>query len=173
MGSEHGHSLVLLRHAKAHRSGGIADVDRPLAERGFEQCRSLACELKTLGVKPDLALVSAALRTVQTYQTLADRAGWDLEPTLSRDLYDGYVSEVLDAVRAAPPGCGTVMVVGHEPTMSATAHHLAGPGSDPDGVLRVRRGLPTAGVAVIQVGAPWESLDRDTAALRWLLTPLV
>ncbi|MDR2379435.1 MAG: histidine phosphatase family protein, partial [Bifidobacteriaceae bacterium] len=165
-------TLMLVRHAKAGGADGGGDAGRPLSQLGFEQCRVLARELCGIGLAPDVALVSAARRATQTFETMAQSAGWQAEPELIHDLYGGYVEEVLRAVRVAPPDCATLMVVGHEPTMSATAYKLAGAGSTPDAVSRVRRGLPTAGVAVVEVAGPWEAVGLEPAVLRWVLTPL-
>lgn len=163
---------MLVRHAKAGGGDGGSDADRPLTELGYEQCRVVAREMSGVGLDPESALVSTARRAKQTFNAMAAAADWQIEPDLQRELYAGYVEDMLEAIRAIDPECGTLMVVGHEPTMSATAYKLAGPGSMPDAVTRVRRGLPTAGVAVIQVDGPWESVGLEPTILRWVLTPL-
>lgn len=163
---------MLVRHAKAGGGDGGGDADRPLTELGYEQCRIVAREMCGIGLNPEVALVSTARRAKQTFNAMAAAADWQIAPTLLRDLYSGYVEEVLEAIRTAPPDCATLMVVGHEPTMSATAYKLAGGGSTPDAVTRVRRGLPTAGVAVIQSDGPWDSVGFEPTILRWVLTPL-
>jgi phosphohistidine phosphatase len=164
-------TLVLVRHAKAGGRGG-ADVERSLTELGYEQCRIVARELCGLGLAPDVALVSKARRAKQTFNAMAATAGWAVQPAVLGSLYTGYVDDALQAVRECEPEAKTVMVVGHEPTMSATAYKLAGPGSDPGAVTRVRRGLPTTGIAVVQVDGPWESVGLEPTELRWILTPL-
>jgi phosphohistidine phosphatase len=165
-------TLVLVRHAKAGGGDGGGDADRPLTEIGHEQCRIVARELCDLGLAPDVALVSRARRAKQTFAAMAAATGWTVAPEIAESLYTGYVEDVLEAVRDCDAAARTVLVFGHEPTMSATGYKLAGPGSDPDAVSRVRRGLPTAGVAVIQVDGPWTSVGLEPAKLRWVLTPL-
>ncbi|MDR2347041.1 MAG: histidine phosphatase family protein [Bifidobacteriaceae bacterium] len=165
-------TLVLVRHAKAGGGDGGGDVDRPLTELGLEQCRIVARELGGLGLIPDVALVSKARRAKQTFETMAAGAGWAVEPQVLDSLYSGYVDEILALIRQCDPEAKTVMVFGHEPAMSATGYKLAGPGSDPGAVTRVRRGLPTTGLAVIEVAGPWESVGLEPTKLRWILTPL-
>jgi phosphohistidine phosphatase len=165
-------TLVLVRHAKAGGGDGGGDASRPLTELGYEQCRIVARELGGLGLAPDVALVSRARRAKQTFNAMAAASGWTVEPEILDSLYTGYVDEVLRAVRECDPAAGTVMVFGHEPAMSATGYKLAGPGSDPAAVTRVRRGLPTTGMAVVQVDGPWESVGLEPTKLRWILTPL-
>lgn len=162
---------MLVRHAKAGGGDG-GDADRPLSELGYEQCRVVAREISGIGLDPEVALVSTARRAKQTFNAMAAAAGWEIEPALEQELYNGYVEELLEAVRGAPPECASLMVVGHEPTMSAAAYKLASAGSMPDAVTRVRRGLPTAGVAVIQVDGAWDSVGLEPTVLRWVLTPL-
>ncbi|MDR2253429.1 MAG: histidine phosphatase family protein [Bifidobacteriaceae bacterium] len=165
-------TLVLARHAKAMAGDGGGDADRPLSELGYEQCRIVARELGGLGLQPAVALVSKAKRALQTFHAMSAAASWSCVPDIREDLYTGYVDEILDAVREADPDAGVVMVFGHEPTMSAAGFRLAGAGSDPGAVTRVRRGLPTAGLAVLEVDGLWESVGRGNTKLRWILTPL-
>ena len=51
----------------------------------------------------------------------------------------------------------TVLVVGHEPTMSQAAVLLAGPESDPTTLARVRVGVPTASWSLLEVDG-WAAL---------------
>jgi phosphohistidine phosphatase len=165
-------TLVLVRHAKASSADGGGDSDRPLSELGYEQCGIVARELHSLDLAPDVALVSTARRAKQTFNAMAAATGWEANPELCTQLYQGYVEEAIQAVREVNSQATTVMVVGHEPTMSATGYKLAGAGSDPGAVARVRRGLPTAGVAVVQVKGSWDSVGLESTLLRWVLTPL-
>jgi phosphohistidine phosphatase len=165
-------TLGLVRHAKAGGGDGGMDADRSLTELGIEQCRIVARELCGLDLTPDVALVSKAKRARQTFEAMAAATGWDVEPAILESLYIGYVEDVMAAVRECDPEAGTVMVFGHEPTMSSAGYKLAGPGSDPSAVTRVRRGLPTTGMAVVQVDGPWESVGLEPTKLRWTLTPL-
>ncbi|MDR2380758.1 MAG: histidine phosphatase family protein [Bifidobacteriaceae bacterium] len=165
-------TLVLVRHAKAGGGDGGNDQDRQLSEIGYEQCRIVSRELSSFGLAPSTALVSKARRAKQTFNAMAAAAQWAVEPIILDALYTGYVEDALAAIREVDPQAGTVMVFGHEPTMSAVAYKLAGPGSDPHAVARVRRGLPTTGVAVVQVDGPWESVGLEPTKLRWVFTPL-
>jgi phosphohistidine phosphatase len=165
-------TLMLVRHAKAGGGDGGGDIDRPITQTGKEQCRVLGREIDSMGLCPDLALVSTARRARQTYDSLALAAAWNLQPSYNHSLYTGYVDEVLSCIRQADPAAQQIMVVGHEPTMSATAYKLAGRKSQADAVTRLRRGLPTGSVAIIQVDGSWEELTFETGRLRWVLTPL-
>ena len=59
----------------------------------------------------------------------------------------------------------TLLVVGHEPTMSELAAALAGPGSDETTLARVRVGVPTAGWSLLGVETGWSGLTPGGAKL--------
>ena len=66
------HRLILLRHGKAESvSATGGDFDRGLTERGRRDSALIGRVLAEAGLKPDLALVSAASRTQETWDELA------------------------------------------------------------------------------------------------------
>ncbi|PZR52519.1 histidine phosphatase family protein [Xylanimonas oleitrophica] len=164
-----GRRLVLLRHAKAEPGRGEGlDEMRPLAVNGREQAGRVGKALVAAGFVPDVALVSTALRTRQTWELLSaqldggpGRGGATMRP----ELYEASVADVLDLVRGVDPKVRTVLVVGHEPTMAATAAHLAGPGSDDAALVQVRVGVPTATWSVLESDAAWADWGRGAARL--------
>lgn len=164
--------LVLLRHAKAEPATSSEDALRPLALRGRTQASGLAAALVALDAVPDVVLVSSALRTRQTW----DLAGNGLsgrsrdggpQVTITDTLYNARVGDVLALVGELPDNARTVLVIGHEPTMAATAAHLAAPGSDDAALAQVRVGVPTATYSLLEAPAatPWSAWTRHTARL--------
>ena len=63
-------TLILMRHAKATWSGDLSDFDRPLNARGTRSASALGSWLRTNNLLPDFALISAAKRTVETFDEL-------------------------------------------------------------------------------------------------------
>ena len=59
-----------MRHAKSTWSADLSDFDRPLNERGIRSARALGNWLRAKDLLPDFALVSAAKRTVETFDEL-------------------------------------------------------------------------------------------------------
>ena len=167
--------LVLLRHAKAEPgSDAVADDQRPLALRGRAQAGEVGRLLGAAGLVPDVALVSMAVRTRQTWELLAKQLNGrtaatevHLEPTL----YGASVADVLELVRGVEDDVRTLLVVGHEPTMAATAAHLAGPGSDLGVIAQVRVGVPTATYAVLESDDEWAAWARARARLLTITRP--
>ncbi|RUU90706.1 histidine phosphatase family protein, partial [Mesorhizobium sp. M7A.T.Ca.TU.009.01.3.1] len=91
--------LLLLRHAKSSWDDpGLDDSDRPLAERGVKAARSIGRELAARGWLPDLALVSPALRTRDTWRLVA--AEWPVQPRIAfvEALYDASAADILSQI---------------------------------------------------------------------------
>jgi phosphohistidine phosphatase len=166
------HRLVLLRHAKAERAGAVDDVLRPLLLDGRRQAGRVGAALLESGFVPDQVLCSSALRTRQTWELLAAHLG-DAEPdvTVSDALYAADVDDVLGLVRATDARVRTLLVVGHEPAMAATASHLADPASDGGSLAQVQVGVPTATYSVLESAAAWELWGPRSALLTYVGRP--
>jgi phosphohistidine phosphatase len=122
---------------------------------------------------PDVALVSDAARTRQTWGIVAGQlpvsANVDVRHSVA--LYAAYVDDVIDALAEVDDEAATVIVVGHEPTISSTAARLAGPGSDLGACAEVRVGVPTATYALLTFDGPWSGLGQGTARLVSVVRP--
>jgi phosphohistidine phosphatase len=161
--------LVLLRHAKAEHHGGVSDEMRTLTPAGRRQAAHVGALLAEAGLEPDVVLCSVAVRTRQTYELLASALAAAPAAEYSEDLYDAGISGTLAVISEGAGDARTVLVVGHEPVMSGVAASLAGPGSDPTSLARVRVGLPTGGLAVLELASSWRELRRGAALLTKVL----
>lgn len=60
----------------------------------------------------------------------------------------------------------TLLVIGHEPTMSALALGLAGaPGTNATAAERISVKYPTSAMAVLRITGPWSAVELGSAAL--------
>ncbi|MBO3103003.1 SixA phosphatase family protein [Cellulomonas fengjieae] len=166
----HPRQLLLLRHAKAEHPDQIPDVQRPLSLVGRRQATQVGAGLAADGLVPDLVLCSASVRTRQTWELLRASLGAEPDVRYLDELYSAGSRGLVDLVRAVPVEVRTLLVIGHEPTMSQTATLLAGPRSDPGTLARVRIGVPTASWSLLEV-ADWAALDEGAATLRRLTIP--
>lgn len=156
--------LVVMRHAKAEQAGPT-DFDRPLADRGHADAAEAGRWLAGQGFVPDRALVSAALRTRETWSALTSGGGWSLEPDLDRSLYAAEVESALDLIRLVDDGARRLVIVGHNPTMAYLAH-LLGDGTAPAELESpLLSGFPTSTLAVFAHDGPWAGLEEGTARL--------
>ena len=163
--------LVLLRHAKAEH-GGVADELRPLAHAGRRQCVRVSAALAWLDLVPELVLCSTAVRARQTWDLVRGGLG-DVEPEVlvTDALYEAGVRQVLAQVHDVDERIRTVLVVGHEPTISTTASTLAGEESVEDAVTHVLNGLSTGTFVVLELDGTWADLAVGTARLTEVVSP--
>jgi phosphohistidine phosphatase len=157
-------TLVVVRHAKAEQSGPT-DFERQLADRGLEDAAEAGRWLAARGVTPDAAIVSAAVRTEQTWDAVSEAAGWDVDPHLEEGLYEAGTESALDLVRESEASVTTLVVVGHNPTMASLAQLLDDGDGDDDAGNEMAMGFPTASVAVLEYDGEWAELDEAGATL--------
>ncbi|QZY27623.1 SixA phosphatase family protein [Nocardioides coralli] len=157
--------LVLVRHARAEQSGRT-DAERTLTEEGDAAARERGAELAAEGLVPDHALVSAAVRAVQTWEALAAGAGWELGAETSRSLYTAEPETALDLLGELPAQTSTVVVVGHNPTMASLAQTLDDGRGDPDaGAALLAAGFPPGAAAVFAYDGAWADVAPGSARL--------
>ena len=150
--------LILMRHGKAEQHAATGgDFERALAPRGQADATLMGRVLAKAGLSPDLALVSSARRTRETWEA-ASPAFPAAQAQVRRDLYHAEAQDVLAAIREEAPDSGTVMVVGHNPGLHELALRMAlGGPVDPVLLAKLRGKFPTATVAVFSIdpdGAP-------------------
>lgn len=165
--------LLLMRHGKAEGSSGQPDHERALADRGAGQAQLVGEYLTAQNVQVSRVLVSDAVRTAQTWEAVAAAMpGFDGETTLHEDIYAGGPAEVLQLLRTVGPEHPVVMVVGHEPTISALTSLLAEEDSDAASVAQARIGMPTGSLAVLSGTLPdWTRLDAQSLTLHTIVRP--
>jgi len=154
-------TLVILRHAKADRPAGMADIDRPLTARGHADAAAAGAWLASRGYAPDLVLCSPAKRTRQTWHGVAVALAGCKAPEVHYEtgLYDDGIHEALELLRAVPDEVGTVLLIGHNPTMSVLSA-LLDRAADRDS-----DGLRTSGLAVHELDGDWSGYAPGAALL--------
>ncbi len=155
--------LLVMRHAKSEWGDAtVADHDRPLAPRGVQAARRTGRFLARSGLVPELVVSSTAVRARRTAELAAAAGDWECPLTLEAALYEADPEGVLAVVARLDRSLVRVMVVGHEPTLSATIARLTG------AVVR----FPTAAVACVSIDRDtWRTPAEGVAELRWLVVP--
>jgi phosphohistidine phosphatase len=159
-------TLLLLRHAKSAWPPEVADHERPLAPRGEREANLAGDWLRAHAPAVDAVLCSTATRT---RQTLA-RTRIDAPVNYVDRLYDATPGTVIEEIKSVDsrfgPGVETLLVIGHEPTMSSLALGLATrDGSNTTAAERISTKFPTSAIAVLRTGEPWDQLTLSGAAL--------
>ncbi|MEM9724486.1 MAG: histidine phosphatase family protein [Pseudomonadota bacterium] len=140
--------LVLMRHAKSDWSISGGDHARPLNLRGRLAAPLMGAWLAEQPWSVDLAVVSSAVRTQETWARLSPallaQSGRAPAMRTAPDLYEAEPDAIEAVIRKSPQDARTVLLLGHNPGIETYAARLAGAG------LR----FPTAAIAVFQLDAP-------------------
>jgi len=152
------HRIYLLRHAEAAwAEPGQRDFDRPLNEKGFGDAEIVADRAADKGYRPDVLISSTALRCRDTAEAVHRAMGETLDMLFVDTLYNASVDTYLEIIDAQD--VGSVMLVGHNPTMEQALSALIGQKAM---AASVPKGFPTAGLAVIDYVATtsaWRLVD--------------
>ncbi len=151
-----------MRHAKSDYPPGVADHDRPLAPRGIRQAGLAGDWLRASAPAIDGVLCSTATRTRQTLVN----ARIDAPVRYSDRLYATTPGTMIDEINTVDDSVGTLLVIGHEPTISALALGLGGAGDTNIGAAeRISAKFPTSAIAVLDVPCGWKQLELGVATL--------
>ena len=147
-----------MRHAQATSAppaGG--DRERPLSDQGRGEALAAGRMLAELGVRLDLALVSDARRTRQTWDGVAEglaegasAATLEIEP----GLYNAGSDILRRHVEDAEARCDTLILIVHNPGVHQLAFDLLMESAASEAVLdRVRAGFAPGTAILFQVDA--------------------
>jgi phosphohistidine phosphatase len=165
--------LVLLRHAKSAWPD-VPDHDRPLGNRGKRDAPRAGRWLRQAGYLPDLVVCSTSRRTRETWQLAAAKLGSAVQVRFEPRVYQANTADLVDLVGQTPDDVGTLLLVGHEPTMHELTLLLASAvanGSDPAALDRVRLKFPTAAISVLRFAGGWSGLGPSGAELADFVVP--
>lgn len=162
--------LFLLRHAEAAPPEGGQDFERPLSERGRAAAERLGRYLARENLRPDLALVSSARRTRETWAAL-DAALGGVPARVERVIYESGRDGLLAEVAALDGDKTSVIVVGHNPGIEDLARLLVG-SAQPTARAQMLQSFPPAALAVIDFDMEsWDGIQEGKGHLERFLTP--
>jgi phosphohistidine phosphatase len=153
-------TLIVMRHAKSSWKTSEPDHRRPLSKRGARDA-AVAGEILA-GYAIDRVLASSATRTRQTWETAVLGGASAAEVTFTDDLYGCWAGDVIALLQQLPDELRTVLVLGHEPTMSELIEELAAPSDLADAAISQ---FTTSALAVLECHAPWKALVGRTATV--------
>jgi phosphohistidine phosphatase len=146
------HRLILMRHAKTERAAvsGL-DRDRALTERGTVDAALMGRVLAEKTLRPDLALVSPAVRTRQSWDAVQEALG-DVEVRIEPRLYDASPDTIRRLIENAEDQAGCLLVMAHNPGVHTLAlEYLTESAASPAILDRLAGGFPTGAAAVFEV----------------------
>ncbi|MFF0297372.1 SixA phosphatase family protein [Kitasatospora sp. NPDC004614] len=174
-----GRRLVLVRHAQAERETAV-DQERRLDGPGRAEAFAAGRWLAGRGVAPDLARVSGARRTRETWECVAAALSRLPETVHEQGLYDlsveihrraNGIGELVTLLRETSDDVDELVVVGHNPSLPELIGLLVGPAG---GALSQRvadSGFPTASVAVLEFDGSWQDLGPGAARITGFWAP--
>ncbi len=119
-------TLYLMRHAKSSWSfDDLTDQERPLNDRGRTDAPHMGQALAKRQLALDLLVSSPAVRALSTAVLVARELGYPhdalkVEPAI----YQADIDTLLGVIRALPDAANSVLLTGHNPTITDTANYL-------------------------------------------------
>ncbi|MBQ1093975.1 histidine phosphatase family protein [Streptomyces sp. B93] len=156
--------IVLFRHAKADWPQ-VDDHDRPLAERGRMDAAVAGRKLADSGTTFDLALVSTAVRTRETWKLAVHELAHRPKTLYEERIYEASPGELIAVLNETPDDVQNAVLVGHNPGVHGLADILAGAAEGDARDRMRRRGFPAAAFAVLTFTGSWKTLEPGTATL--------
>ena len=150
--------LYLVRHAKSSwEDESLSDEQRPLNKRGRKSVLDMGRRLAVAGIQVDLIISSPALRALTTARSLASAIGYDAESIRqNKQLYFDGQSAMLKVIQKTPSEIQSLMLVGHNPDMTALLNLLCG---------YQTANMPTCAIATIQFKSGWSDVTRESGVL--------
>jgi len=157
--------LYIVRHAKSSWDDfTIPDHERPILEKGKVKTLKVAAALKQKGILPDLIISSTARRARQTALLLATELGYPEEKIIfEKRIYHADADDIFDELFGLDNAVSSVMIVGHNPTLTDLANYFSKTMID---------NLPTSAVASVTFKTDkWEKTGSSKFKLNFIMRP--
>lgn len=158
-------TLYLMRHAKSSWNfDGLSDQERPLNNRGRTDAPHMGQALAERNIQLSLLVSSPAVRALSTAALVAKELNYPSERVeVIEGIYEADLDRLADIVHGLPDEAETVLLVGHNPTITDTANHFS-----PSGVPE----MATAAVVCLRFQADhWADVSRHNAELYFVDSP--
>lgn len=117
--------LYIVRHTQKELAKPEQDdYDRPLSTKGIEDATYMAKKLSSQNIKTDLIVASPASRTRKTAEIFAHELRYSKSIMYNEVLYMAFVNELLETISYTFDTVETMVLVGHNPSLTALALSL-------------------------------------------------
>ncbi len=158
-------TLYIVRHAKSSWDNfSLDDHDRPLSKTGIRKTDRIIKYLKKNKVKPEIFVSSSALRAKETAFQIAKGLGYPIEKVIiETPLYHADTNTIFSTLYGLPDDTHSVMVFGHNPTLTYFVNDFLSPEID---------NLPTTGVVSIGFKTDkWEKISEAKYLINFVVFP--
>jgi phosphohistidine phosphatase len=154
--------VYFVRHASAgqHKANSAKDEKRPLDRDGVQQAHQIGRLLAALNVDVDVVISSPLKRAMQTASLIANEVSYELKIERDAALRPEATFDVFRHLLAKYEQKEAIMVVGHNPSITAFLSLVVSRG-DQDELVDFKKG------AVARV----EMTGRKSGVLHWCVTP--
>lgn len=157
--------LYLMRHAKSSWNfDGLSDQERPLNNRGRTDAPQMGQALAERNIRLDALVSSPAVRALSTAALVAKELNYPPERIEVIDqIYEADLDRLAEVVQELPDTAESVLLVGHNPTISDTANHFS-PSPVPE--------MVTAAIVCLHFQTDsWADASRHNAELYFVDSP--
>ena len=164
-------TLIIMRHAKSSWDNVLLDDhDRTLNDRGHTAATQMGKWMAMQNLRPDYALLSSAVRVQETWAHVEDALKSGATMQTERTLYMARPEPILERFRKTDPSVETLMLVNHEPTVSALSEMLTKQPADPS-CTRAFSKFPSGAVAEFHLSGSWTELRTNTCTFHRFTCP--
>jgi phosphohistidine phosphatase len=158
-------TLVLCRHAKSDWPSGVADIDRPLKDRGIMDAHNLGSLLEAHDFQADLIVSSPGNRAHSTAKLVAQHIKYpEKEIKIDNSVYYEGANNLMNVIEELPNSADTVMIFGHNPTMEQAVRYLL--------KMESPFSMPTLGMVCMEgFTQDWKKFRQQYVYLRWIQIP--
>jgi len=156
-------TLIVMRHAKSSwDDASMADIDRPLNERGRAAAPFMGRLIAGNGIVPNIVVSSPARRARETAELVKNAGGIGAEIRFDERIYEADPQTLVRVVSELGEEYSAAMIVGHNPGMEGLVRFLTGSSEE----------MPTAAVAVINIETiGWAALGAGTGKVERVYRP--
>lgn len=150
-------TLFIMRHGQKDTSNlNVDDYDIEVTKKGLEDVKKISKLLKEKNVLPDLLVASPAKRTKTTAELVAKELGYSKNIMYNEVLFQAFVNEVIESITYTFDNVDTLMIIGHNPSLTALGVTLAG----------LKEKILMGEVVKIEFDCnSWTSIDKSNARL--------
>lgn len=155
-------NIFLVRHAKAEiLKEGISDFSRSLIKDGINDAKDMAKKIRDKLSGNVLLISSPANRALETAHIFAERLSYPITKILLKEsILDGSAEDFLALLKETEDSYDTVMLFGHNPTISEFASLLI---TEKD----FQFDIPKSGVIEFEfVQNSWKEIEKHTGLVR-------
>ncbi len=139
-------------------------MDRPLLDKGITKTKKIIRYFNRNKITADLIISSPATRAYETAKLIAEGIGYPVKKIVTeRAVYDGSPERILDLIYSTPDDVNSLMLFGHNPTITNLANLFLHPGIEM---------MPTTGVLCLTFDTNnWEKVPSVNAVMKFAVSP--